>query len=342
MKKQSIRNEKSKSEVFARLGAFMQRRSSTIIGVTVLITLLMFIPLMFMAPTERASSNPGGEVFDVGEEVVDKFPLSVHQVYFVVEAKDGDIFTKKELWELYQNENNMRESEFGKKYLYTRFDTQSGTMTFGVYSIADAIQSFFEANKLHPLFQNITLETADDDQVKLAIHYVLSDLNSASLADLFSQKATHEPGIILGQSVEIWNSPAFMVPVNINNSKIPMEESTGLTAGTAGGPEHQKINRKVQDLLRGDETSYGLWGIAIDLDLESEEEGMLSFPLIVVAIVLIIIIVTIQFKSGKVAVLTILGLFMLIIWLKGFSNLLGLKSSLTLDIILPVAILVLG
>jgi predicted RND superfamily exporter protein len=215
-------------------------------------------------------------------------------------------------------------------------------MTFGVYSIADAIQSFFEANKLNPLFQNITLETADDDQVKLAIHYVLSDPNSASLADLFSQKAIHEPGMILGQSAEIWTSPAIMFPVNINNSKIPKEESTGLAAGTAGGVEHQKINRKVQDLLRGDEKSYRLWGIAIDLDLESEEEGLLSFPLIVAAIVLIIIIVTIQFKSGKVAVLTILGLFMLIIWLKGFSNLLGLKSSLTLDIILPVAILVLG
>jgi uncharacterized membrane protein YdfJ with MMPL/SSD domain len=119
MKKQSLRNKKSNTEVFARLGAFMQRRSSTIIGVTVLITLVMFIPLMFMAPTERASSNPGGEVFDISEEVADKFPPSVHQVYFVTEAKDGDILTKKELWEIYQNENNLRESEFGKKYLYS-------------------------------------------------------------------------------------------------------------------------------------------------------------------------------------------------------------------------------
>lgn len=338
MKKQSKRNEKSKKEVFVRFGTYVQRRSSTIIGVTILITLLMFIPLFFLVPTERASSNPGGEVFDVSEEVGDKFPPSVHQIYFVAEAKDNDILTKKELWELYQNENNLRESEFGKKYLYERFDIESGTMTFGVYTIADAVQSFFLANSIF----GVTLETATDDQVKLAIHYVISDPNSTSLSDFFSQKANHKPGIVLGQPIEIWTSPGFMFPVNINNSKIPKEASTGLAAGTAGGVEHQKINREAQDLLRGGEKSYGLWGIAIDLDLESEEEGMLSIPLIIAAIVLIIIIVTIQFRSGKVAILTIFGLLMLIIWLKGFSNLLGLKSSLTLDIILPVAILVLG
>ena len=51
---------------------------------------------------------------------------------------------------------------------------------------------------------------------------------------------------------------------------------------------------------------------------------------------------TLYFKSAQVTVLTLIGLGMLIIWLKGFSNLIGLKSSLTLDIIVPIAILVLG
>jgi predicted RND superfamily exporter protein len=48
------------------------------------------------------------------------------------------------------------------------------------------------------------------------------------------------------------------------------------------------------------------------------------------------------FRSPKVLLLTFIGLGMLIIWLKGLSNLVGLNSSLTIDILVPVSILVLG
>jgi len=98
----------------------------------------------------------------------------------------------------------------------------------------------------------------------------------------------------------------------------------------------------VQEILRGGQQSYQLWGIAIDANLEAEEEGGGSFPYIMGAVIVILAIVAIHFRSMQVNLLTMVGLGMLIVWLKGFSNLIGLKSSLTLDIIVPIAILVLG
>ncbi len=328
----------SKRSALERLGNCAQHKPGWIIWPTIIITLLLFIPLFYMVPTERAADNPGGEVFDIREEMELKLPPSVHQIALIIEAKDGDILTQKELWELYQNEEKIRDSEIGGEFLLSRYDVFTHTMTHGIYTIADAVQTFLVN---HPSF-NISLEDATDEQVKLAVHYVLANPDSAGFADWFSVKTTNESTTIAGQPIKYWKTPAFLILVNVNNSKLPQETTPGLSAGGAGGIEHQKYNRKVQDMLRGDEKSYRIWGIAIDISLEAEEEGMLSIPLIIIAVIIILIIVSLYFKSVQVTILTLIGLGMLIIWLKGFSNLIGLRSSLTLDIIVPIAILVLG
>lgn len=338
MKRQTSEAESPSTSILERIGSFAQRRSGWVIWGTLILTLLLFIPLIAMAPSERASDNPGGEVFEIREEMEVKLPLSVHYIPFVAEAKDGDILTQKELWELYQNEEELRNSDLGRDFLYTRYDVESGTMIFGVYAIADAVQTFFQD---HPEF-GVTLEDATDDQVKLAIHYILANPETSGLQDSFSIKASHEPTTILGQPIEYWRSPALIIGVNADKSKLPQEVTQGITTGSGGGPETQRFNREVQEMLRGDQESYNLWGIAIDLDLEANEEGALSVPLIMAAVVIILAIVSIYFRSAQVNLLTMLGLGMLIVWLKGFSNLIGLSSSLTLDIIVPIAILVLG
>jgi hypothetical protein len=277
-------------------------------------------------------------VFDIRREMEIKLPPSIHYIPFIAEAKDGDILTQRELWELYQNEGQLRQSEIGRDFLYTRYDVESGTMIFGVYAIADAVQTFFQDR---PEF-SVTLGDATDDQVKLAIHYVLANPETSGLEESFSIEASHENTVILGQPIEYWRSPALFVGVNADKSKLPQEVTPGLSTGPGGGPKTQQFNREVQEMLRGDQESYSLWGIAIDLDLEAEEEGALSIPLIMAAVVVILVVVSIHFRSARVTLLTMLGLGMLILWLKGISNLIGLKSSLTLDIIVPIAILVLG
>jgi predicted RND superfamily exporter protein len=324
--------------ILERVGSFAQRKSGLVIWGTVVLTLLLLFPLLFMAPTETAKDNPGGEVFDIREEIETIMPPSIHEIWFVVEAKDGDMLTQEELWELYQNEEELRRSGTGRDFLYTRYDAVSGTITFGVYTIADAVQALLLT---HPEF-GVTLENASDEMVKLAVHHVLTNPASAAIAESFSKKATNETRTIMGQPVDYWQSPAILFVVNVNNSRLPQEATPGLSAGTGGGLEHQKYNREVQQLLRGDQENYRLWGIAIDLSLEANEEGALSFPLVMLAVIVILVIVSIHFRSLQVTVLTLLGLGMLIVWLKGFSNLAGLRSSLVLDIIVPIAILVLG
>ncbi len=336
MKRQVSKTEKTGASVLERIGSFAQQRSSWIIWGTVILTVLLFLPLTYMAPTERASDNPGGEVFDISEEMEDKLPPSVHYMPYVVEAKDGDVLTQKELWELYQNEEKLRQSEIGRNFLYTRYDVESGTMTFGVYTIADAVEAFLRDNLA------TTLENASDDQVKLAIHYVLADPMSSGLADWFSVDATNETKMVEGQSIDYWVSLGFVSGVNADNEKVLEEYAESLPGGYTDTLVKEQFDRDVQEILRGSQEGYKLWGIAIDVNLESEDEGAASFPLIMAAVVVILVVVSVHFRSLQVTLLTMLGLGMLIVWLKGFSNLIGLKSSLTLDIIVPIAILVLG
>jgi predicted RND superfamily exporter protein len=321
-----------------RVGSYTERHSTQILMVTALVTIALLVPMFAMAPTETASDAPENEVFDIRQEMETKLPPSLHQMFFIVEAKDGDILTQKELWELYQNQEEFKGSDLGTEFLYTRYDPWSGITTPGIYTIADAVQDFLLS---HPEL-GFTLENATDEMVKLAIHFIVSNPESSGMADFFSSRATNESATVQGQPIVRWRAPAFGFPVNVNNSRLPKEVTPGLAAGTAGGPEHQKFNRDVQEALRGGEESYHLWGVAIDLTLESEEEGVLSIPLIFIALIGILVIVYLHFKSGRIALITLVGLGMLIVWLKGLSNLIGLESSLTLDIIVPIAILVLG
>lgn len=338
MKRKISKIENPRASTLERIGTFAQRRSGRVIWGTLILTLLLFIPLITMAPSEQASDTPGGEVFDIRREMEVKLPSSVHYIPFIAEAKDGDILTQKELWELYQNEERLRQSEIGRDFLYTRYDVESGTMIFGVYSIADTVQTFFQD---HPEF-GVTLENATDNQVKLAIYCILVNPETSGLQESFSIKASYENTVILGQPIKYWRSPALYIEVNADESKFPQEVTPGIATGSGGGPEHQRFNRQVQGMLRGDQESYSLWGISIDLDLEANEEGALSIPLIMAAVVVILVVVSIYFRSAQVNLLTMLGLGMLIVWLKGISNLIGLKSSLILNIIVPIAILVLG
>jgi len=104
----------------------------------------------------------------------------------------------------------------------------------------------------------------------------------------------------------------------------------------------EHYGREVQRVLRGEQEGYQLWGVFIDMNLEIADESQISGVMLVVSIILMLLLITFIFRSWLITLLSGLGLGMLIIWLKGFSNLIGLKSSLILDLIVPIAILVLG
>jgi predicted RND superfamily exporter protein len=104
----------------------------------------------------------------------------------------------------------------------------------------------------------------------------------------------------------------------------------------------EQFNRNVQTVLRGEERTYRLWGVAIDASLEIEDEVATAVPFIMATFLMVLAVVGISLRSVRVVGLTALGLVSMIIWLKGLSNLIGLESSTTLDFIVPIAMISLG
>ena len=67
------------------------------------LTLLLVIPMVAMAPEDDASSDPGGDVIDLQDDIDDRFESLIHANGYIVEARGEDVLTQAVLWELYQN-----------------------------------------------------------------------------------------------------------------------------------------------------------------------------------------------------------------------------------------------
>ena len=87
----------------ATAGDILVRYSGKWILAVLALTLLLVVPLIAMAPDEDASSDPGGGVFDVQDDLGDWFDTFVHAQSYVIEARRGDVLTQAVLWEIYQN-----------------------------------------------------------------------------------------------------------------------------------------------------------------------------------------------------------------------------------------------
>ena len=330
-----------------RVATLLERRSGWFILTILVITVLLAIPMVTLAPDESASDAPGGHVYDLEDLVNKNLPPRIHTSFYLIEARGEDVFTQAPLWELYQNTEELRRADEAgelappelpeQPYLYNGFDTDRQQPVVGVYTLADAGQAVLTS----PLF-NTSLEHASHDEVKFAIHHIFSDPRNQTLMDFLSEKSDVAPRTVLGQEIDYWTSPALTMLVVANNEKLG---GGGLSIGTTADPvtvgkEH--FNRKVQAILRGDQNSYRLWGIAIDAGLEIEDEVGTAVPFIMATFVMVLIVVGISLRSFRVVLLTGLGLASMIIWLKGLSNLVGLNSSTTLDFIVPIAMISLG
>ena len=327
----------------------MERRSGWLILSVGIVTGLLAVPMVTMAPDESASDDPGGEVYDLEKLVGENLPPRFYRKGFVVEARGGDMLTQAPLWELYQNTERLRALDSQgmlsppalpeQPYLASGYDVDRKEPITGVFTLADAVQ---EALARDPRL-NTTLEQATDEQVKLAVHDVLSDPRTDALeASLSFVNKKKEGRTVLGQEIDYWTSAAIIVLVVADNEKLGggTERIGGTTDPVTEGKE--RFSRRVQEVLRGDEDSYRLWGIAIDIGLEIADEVSTAVPFIMATFFVVLIVVGISLRSFKAALLTALGLIAMIIWLKGMSNIVGLRSSTVLDFIVPIAMISLG
>ena len=329
---------------------FLERHSGWIVVGVLVATLLLIIPLIALAPEEQASTEPDGPIFDLRDLVDERFPPALYISTYMLESvdgPDGDILTQVALWELYQNEEALRRAdERGdlsppklkvQPYLYKGNNPSTQLPIHGIYSVADAVQDALAV-------MGTDLERASDGEVKLALHFVLQeDSPTSGLLESLSEMAsfTLEESERIGQ-FKRWRSPAIINFVLADNERLGGGPVTINIGGDETAVQKEHFGRNVQRILRGEERNYRLWGVAIDPNLESQDEGRTAVPFIFATVLAALVVTGTSLRSWRVVPLTAVGLVMLIVWLKGISNLVGLKAGLVVELIVPIAMISLG
>ena len=326
---------------------WLDGRARFVILAFIIVSTLLVAPLVAMAPDEDASQEPAGEVFDLQEEIDKTFVPPDHTMTYILEARDGDALDQETLLELHRNQQAIfAADEAGElapdglpeqPYLFEKYDRDTGRTFTGISSFADAVQGMLLN---HPLL-GVSLEEATDEQVKLAVHFLLSDPASAGLRDTLSVEASSETVTVEGQQVDVWTSPAIIMTVSADNMALGGSGASGLAADDTT-LDKEDFNLNVQEALRGDEITYELWGAAIDQNREIEAEGQIAGQFITFTVIAAVIVAGIAMRSYWAVALTGAGLGFLMIWLKGWSNLIGLDGGLIVSLIVPIAMISLG
>ena len=325
------------SSLSDRVSAFFVAHSGYTITVILAISALLLLPTLLLQPTEQASQEPGGPVFDLRDKLNVQFPSPLHVASFIVEDLEGDVLRQASLWELYRNEEALRNSDMAD-FLFSGYDVDTQRRIQGIYTVADAVNDVLTFDPS----SDVTLETASDAQVKEAILLALDGPTGPFLRESFSKDAALETRAVAGQQRQEWRAKALTMFVTADNTRLGGGPQTISLSNDESVLEKERLNRRMLATLRGEEEHYRLWGLALDVNLTSREQGKTAIPYIAATVVLVLVVVGVTLRSFKAVGLGFLGMLILLVWLKGISNLIGLKSSLTLDLIVPIAMISLG
>ena len=298
-----------------------------------------------MAPSLQASPNPPGEVFELQKDLSDKFPNSIHFTPFLLESRSGDVLTPKVLQEFKQRVQHLFAKDMRgdlaagdleqQPYLTNYLDPDIGILMSGAHSILSPIEE--QLTRL-----GTTIEAASVEEVKLAAHLLISDSNTAAVLDFLSRHSTYTTKTVMGKEITWWTSPAMTFSVMTDNEKLG---GGGMEIGVGGGPDviaKEHLNRRIRDVMADGSDSFDIWGIAIDANLEAQDEGETAGIFILFTVIGALIVVGLTLKSYWATAICGIGLGILMIWLKGMSALIGLKSGLVIDLIVPISMISLG
>jgi predicted RND superfamily exporter protein len=324
----------------------LARYANTVIGIAVLITVLLVGPMLLWTSDEAASTEPGGEVFDLRDEIDAKLGSGIFITAYIAEAREGDILLQAPLLELLRNGAELRAvdraSNLGPRsmtrqpYLVESFDTDSGLGFTGLLTVADAVDTWmrFSLGK--------GLESASEDEVKLALHALLANPVTMGLLSNLSVLATHERRTVLGKEIDYWESPALLFTVHADNKALGGTSEFRSIVASEAGRNIERFARNIQATMRGGEETYELWGLAIDQTLASEEQGKTAGLFIVLTVIAALVVVGASLRSYWPTALTAVGIGGLMIWLKGLSAIVGIKGGLIVELIVPIAMVSLG
>ncbi|MEM7339665.1 MAG: MMPL family transporter [Actinomycetota bacterium] len=299
----------------------LYRRFTLVVGLVAVATAALVVPLLTMAPTESASTEPTGPVFTARDRIDERFVSSVHPIFFVVEDDEGDILRAEPLRELLRVSDELRADPEIAPTLLTYFDVESETEVVGLVTVADLVDAQLPGG----------LAEATDAEVKAVGAALVDQLGQDSEALAFSTAST--------QAADgTWTVPA-VTPLVVTDNQILGFGNTSVSLG--GGTDVEEYDREVQEVLRGAE-GLSVWGIAIDVNLTSQEQGAVAGPFIGFTIAAVLLIVGLTFGSYWVVATVGSLLIALIVWLKGITNLIGFEDDLVLSLIVPVAMISFG
>lgn len=307
-----------------RLFTELDRNAGRVLAAIGFLTALLVVPFLAMAPTESASTEPGGDVFDARDLVDESFVSSIRQGLFIVESTDGDMLTADAVRNVLQASDDLRADADIGPVLARFFEAETSTDVHGTLSLAELVATELNAN-------NIDLPTATDAQVKEAGGVVIERFGDTNpLLGLSTQSVREANGT--------WTIPAINVLVFSDNDALGLGNQSVTLGGDTTGEEY---DRSLQAVLRT-APDVQVNGVAIDVNLTSQEQGAVAGPFIGFTILAVLLIVGLTFRSYWVVATVSAALITLIVWLKSISNLLGLKDDLVLSLIVPIAMISFG
>ena len=303
-----------------RLTRQLSEHSNRVITGAIALTALLAVPFLAMQPDDSASQEPDGAVFDARDRIEDDFSGSVFPTFIIVEDRQGDLLRAEPLRALLAAEDSVRNDPDLGPTLFTYFDTDELTTVSGILTVADMVDARLPGG----------LAAASDADVKAVVAELVAQRGPTELG-LSAQTAATTDGLVV--------SPAVLFPVLSDDTVLGFGE-VGVRLGT--GTESEEYSRDILELIRGDESVYQTWGVAIDVNLTAEEQGAVAGPFIGFTILAVLLIVGLTYRSYWVMAVTGAALSALIIWLQGITNLIGFKDDLILSLIVPIAMISFG
>ncbi len=301
----------------------LHRHPGRLIAAIAILTALLTVPFLTMAPETSASTEPTGDVFTARDRIDETFVSNVHPTLIIVEHESGDVLTVDALGSLLNAERSLRSDPILGATLISYFDVETDRTIDGLISLADLVDDSLRDTGIDGI------AAATDEQVKAIGTAIIDELGERSpLLAISAQSARTADG---------WNVPALTITVLSDNDALGFGNRS---VNLGGSTEIEEFDRALQERFRVD--GWQANGVAIDVNLTSQEQGAVAGPFIGFTILAVLLLVGLTFRSYWILAVVSTSFLTLIIWLKGISNLIGLKDDLVLSLIVPVAMVSFG
>ncbi|SNR56924.1 Predicted exporter protein, RND superfamily [Haloechinothrix alba] len=307
-----------------RLGEWAARHARAVVTTALLLTAALAIPLLAMAPTQFASTEPEGPAFDARDTIDQRFGGDVERWFFIAEAAEGDVLERDALLAVHERAEALREDPELGPILTTRTDPITGAETLGIASFADTVDVALRRDG------HGGLDQASEAAVRATVDELI-DSHGAETANL-SQLAGRD------EDTGTWRAPAMTLSVLAEPA-----ERDGDSAGAGFGSDIavEELGREILAVL--DATGeLDVHGIALDQNLTAEEQGQAAGPYIGFTVLAIVLLAGAAFRSYWILAIVGGALAALLVWLQGLANLVGLAEDQILATVVPIAMIAFG